>query len=226
MITFSCPFPQFPVTSGPDGAGGSGLHACGASSPGPTLQGSRSHPAGGTQRRHLPPLRRPTALLVHWPISALWKLGTSLGLFPAPRKPVPWGGQPLRLLPSTNPGATPRPRLPASILGGMLRAGVSAKGLSGMRRRWQRRRQPGSATPVPPASLPGHGGGRGAGTGGCISLPGRREGWGGVYLRDAGGEGGNWQQISLANGISGKWKAGSRSAWNCPDFQLETSHGD
>lgn len=27
----------------------------------------------------------------------------------------------------------------------------------------------------------------------------------------------------LANGISGKQKAGVRSAWNCPDFQLETS---
>lgn len=232
------------MNSGPDWAGDTGFHACGEFSPDPNPQESRSHRAAGTRRRDLPPLRRLTALPVGiQPISALWKLGTSLRLIPVLSKPVPCGGQPPRLLPSTNPDAAPRPRLPASILGGTLRAAASAKGSSGLCHRRQRHRHgplPGwdwpssSASPaqrLPSLRLSSPGMAADAGLGpeaawpgwavlqpepeGCISPPGRRAGWGGVYLRDAGGEGGTGNRLTC------KWDFWEVECWRA--FSLELS---
>lgn len=219
--------------SGPDWAGDSGLHACGASSPDPNPQESRSHHAGG--RRDLPPLWRPTCVSAR-----LCPLETR-------HKPPAFPGaeQTCSVRRGSHRACSPRltlTRLPgpgclrASLGGRMLRAGALAKGSS---RLWQRHRRgpspgwdwPGSsispAQRLPSPRLPSPGTAAAVGLGPEAASPRRAGGRAGAaFIYVMLGEKGELATGSPANRISGKWKAGARSAWNCPDFQLETSHGD
>lgn len=164
--------------------------------------------------------------LVYWPISALWKLGTSLRLFPAPSKPVPRRRAATGLAPldspcrsSPAPAACEHPRGDAAggcVGEGLIQAAAKAspRALAGLGLA-PLQHQPGSATPSPPAAVPGHGRGRGAGTRGCISPPGWREDQGGVYLRDVGGEGGTGNRLAC------KWDFWEVESWRA--FSLELS---